>query len=296
VTPKPDIAGGGLRFVAAGILLTALVGAALGVDNGPQPTAALLTGHGEAATNVRTAPACASGTPYQQYLQALAPGPTLWWRFGEAAGAASAADASGNGNPGTVIGAQLGGAGLVQCDATGALGLPGGGPDTGLVYLPGSRPAPKQLTVALWLQAAPGSAGGLFTFADAAASTATTTDRSVAITAAGRVSFTIETTSGTTQLSSSVVDGDVADGRPHLVVATLGPGAGVGVHDVRLYLDGQPVDGATGLTLPPSYTGYWRTGSGTGAAAPAALDEISLWEGAALDATQVAALAAADHW
>lgn len=287
--------------VPVGVVLTAAVLlAALVAPSGMSSTTAMLTSTGTATAAVTTAAACASGTPYATALGTTTPAPDLWWRFGEAAGATTVADAAG-GPDGQVAGTdpaaalRLGDPGLPQCDTTGRLALlgdPGGA--TGFVVHPAARTEPAQMALAVWLRAAPGTTGGLFGFGDSDSTTSATSDRVLSLDSASRVTFRVETATGPVSVRSSVSD-DVADGAPHLVVATVTP-AGGGEHDVRLYVDGTSVDSASGLVLSTAFTGYWRTGDPAGTGADAQLDELALWEGGAPTPTDIAALAAADHW
>lgn len=288
--------------VPAGVVLTAAaLVAALAAPPGVPATAAMLTSTGTATAPVTTAAACASGTPFATALAATTPAPAFWWRFAEAAGATTVADSGSGGLDGQVAGSspatgvRLGDPGLPQCDSTGAvrlLGDPTGA--TGYVVLPAARTEPATMTVAVWLQAAPGTTGGLLGFGDASAGPSAVSDRVLALDSAGRVTFRFETATGPVSVRSSVSD-DVTDGTPHLVVATVTP-AGGGQHDVRLYLDGTSIDSTSGVVLATAFTGYWRTGDPAGPGADATVDELALWEGGALTQTDIAALAAADHW
>lgn len=298
--PATDAASSGLRVVAAAtVLLVATVTGLLGPGE-VGSTRAALTAKADASTQVTTAAACASGTPYVTHVAALPTQPTFWWRFGEAVGATTVADSSPNSSAGTVAGTApasgvtLGDPGLLECDTSGSLRLLPAAAGTGFVVLPAPRTAATTLTIALWVRAAPGAVGGLLTFADSAAGTATVADRSLTIDASGRAVVTVLTDSGPVEVRTTMAT-PVTDDTPHLLVATLAPGA-PGRHDLRLYLDGAPADVATDLVLAGAYPGYWRTGSATGPTADSQVDEIAVWEGSAMGQTQVADLAAADHW
>lgn len=293
-----DTASRGSRVPAVVTLTAAALLLALG-GPGLSATGAWVTSSGTATVAVTSAVACASGSPYASAVQASAP--SLWWRFGEAVGAPSVADAGPDGLDGQVAGTNPGAAlalgqpGLPQCDTSGALALQGDPTgDTGYVVLATARPEPGTMTVAVWLQTTSTAGGGLVGFGDAAVGLSGATDRVLALDPAGRVTFTVQTATGPVVVRSSTSDG-VADGAPHLVVATTTP-AGVGEHDITLFVDGYRVDQATGQVLTTPFTGYWRTGDPRGPGAAAVVDELALWEGAALTEPEIAALAAADHW
>jgi hypothetical protein len=281
------------------LLTAAVLLVALAATPGVPATGAWLSSTGTATASVTSAAACASGTPYATAVQATAP--SLWWRFGEDAGATTVADDGPDGLDGQLAGTDpaaattLGAAGLPECDTTGALQL-GGDPtgDTGYVVLPVARPEPTTMSVAVWLQAAPGAGGGLLGFGDSATGLSASADRVLALDSSGRVTFTVLTSTGPVEVRSSTTD-DVTDGTPHLVAATVSP-AGGGEHDIRLYVDGERVDEATGQVLATGFPGFWRTGDPRGPGADAVVDELTLWEGGALTEPEIAALAAADHW
>lgn len=296
--PAADTASRGSRLPAVVALTAAALLLALG-GPGVSATGAWLSSSGTASVAVTSAAACASGSPYASAVQASAP--SLWWRFGEAAGSLTVDDAAPGGLDGQVVGTNpsaalaLGQPGLPQCDTTGALALQADATgDTGYVVLATARPDPATMTVAVWLQSTSTAGGGLVGFGDAAAGPSGVSDRVLALDPAGRVTFTVQTATGPVVLSSSTSDA-ITDGAPHLVVATTAP-AGLGEHDITLFVDGYRVDQATGQVLTAPFTGYWRTGDPRGPGAAATVDELALWEGAALTEPEIAALAAANHW
>ncbi len=294
----PDGARSAARPVLAAVVATAAVALAP-VSVGS--TGALFGSRGTATTTITTAEACASGpdAPYATHVASLADAPRLWWRFGEAAGATTVADAAGGDDEGAVVGSSpadaltFGVPGLPECDDTGALQQAASPAGTGLVAVPTPHAAPATYTVALWVRAGAGASGGLAAFGDSATDASTSAPIALALDAQSRAALVVASSTGPVVVRSSVMDA-LADGRPHLLVATSD--AAGGEADLVLYLDGVPVDSATGVVLPTPGPGHWQTGGGDGPSARAVLDELMVWEGVALTAGQVADLHAADHW
>ncbi len=87
-----------LRSPSSRTRLRVVVSAGLGLSAsvGLMSTGATLTASATSTGTFTTRAACAAGTGYPAGVVAL--GPTFYYRFGEAAGATTVADSSGNGN------------------------------------------------------------------------------------------------------------------------------------------------------------------------------------------------------
>ena len=103
-------------------------------STGAFSTGAVLTSSGTTTGVIGTRAACSAGTGFPAAVQAL--GPTFYYRFGEAAGAPTVADSSGNNTDGVVrqsspVPATAGpvtfaaaGSGLIWCDTTDGMTSP----------------------------------------------------------------------------------------------------------------------------------------------------------------------------
>jgi hypothetical protein len=282
---------GGLAGVVGATVLSATV---LGIG-GVGATAAAFTGQSNVGMAVGTRPACAAGVAYHQALAGLPR--ELDLRFGEpgVAEGGSVADASPAGRDAMVTGADLTLApGLVQCDDTSALQLPGGASQS-FVASP-VMAVPSELTLVAWVRPGADPAGRLVGLADTAAGSAGTSDRALAVRPDGRAAFVVAPAGVIRELTSP----QLSAGRAHLLVATLGAAG------AALYVDGALVAAEPAMVGGASYpgagpgapygVGSWRVGwSGSGGQFGGGVDEIAVLP-VALTAEEVAIMHQADHW
>jgi PKD repeat protein len=176
--------------------------------------------------------------------------PDLYWRLGDAAGATTAADASGNGDAGSVQGGvTFGRPGAVRGTTDTAAGFNG---SNGLVVASQAVTDPEIYSEELWFRTSTTSGGKLIGFGDGTSGTSGSYDRHVWMLDDGRLSF--GTWTGQTNIATS--NASYNDGKWHQMVATQS-GAGL-----QLDVDGQNV-ASNPQTQAQSYTGYWRIGGDT---------------------------------
>ncbi|WP_340536699.1 LamG-like jellyroll fold domain-containing protein [Nocardioides sp. GXZ039] len=174
--------------------------------------------------------------------------PMLYWRLGEAPGATSVADASGNLNPGVFPG------GGVTLGAPGALA---GTTDTAAVFNGASGTIgstqttsnPRAYSEELWFKTTTTQGGKLIGFGDRQSGTSSNYDRHVYMEDSGQLTFGVYTGTTNTTTTADAYN----DGQWHHVVATQG------ADGMRLYVDGIQV-GSNPQTAAQDYTGYWRVG------------------------------------
>jgi hypothetical protein len=301
-----------LRRLAAvaGLGCLALTGVTGLSGLGSSATGAVYTSSLDAGTSTfTTRAACSAGTSYPAAVVAL--GPTFYYRFGEAAAPypGSVADSSGNGNDGTVVAGSpastsltFGAPSPIWCDGTGAISqapIDQAASTAGFVVWPTLRTHPDVFTLMAWVQTAPGmSTGGqVMGFGDSLAARSSMYDRHIYLDNAGHVVFGIWTGSPTVLTSPGVVN----DGKPHQLVASLGPAGG------RLYVDGALVASDPSWTVGQTYDGYWRVGwdslgawgTGTDPAdygMDGTIDEAAVFDGKELTPGEVAGTYATNHW
>jgi len=261
---------------------------------------------GTASFTTRTA--CSGGTGYPAAVLAL--NPTLYYRFGEPAtpAPASVADSSGAGNDATVVpggpttSEVFGAASDIWCDGTSAMRQPpvdSSVASAGTVVWASAHAAPDVFTLMAWVSLPVGLATGgrVLGFSDASSAVSTQSDRILFVDNAGHVVFGVD--HGGLQVIGS--PSAVNDGRPHQLVASLGPAGG------RLYVDGTLVAADPTWTVGRAFTGYWRVGWDTVAGwlpgsnpsdygLDASIDEVAVFEGSELTPAQVAGTWAANHW
>ncbi len=297
--PRPRSA----RRLAAALAIGGL--AAIGVST----TGATYSASADAgAASFSTRGACSAGTGYPAAVNALSP--TLYYRFGEPAAPAptTVADSSGSGNDGAVVAGGAGGSETfgapspIWCDSTGAMRQPlvdRTTTDAGFVVWPSQRSAPDVFTEMTWIQVRSGmSTGGrVMGYSNQLGTRSDKYDRHLYLDNAGHVIFGIWTGTATTLTSSGVVN----DGRPHQLVASLGPAGG------RLYVDGVLVASDPSWTAAENFAGYWRVGwdnlTAWGTATDPAdfgldgvIDEAAVFEGTQLTPAEVASTYTANHW
>jgi Concanavalin A-like lectin/glucanases superfamily len=252
--------------------------------------------------------ACSAGTDYPAAVIALHP--TLYYRFAEPAAPvpSTVADSSGTGNDGTVVAGGVGPSETfgapspIWCD-TGAMRQPlvdRATTDAGFVVWPTLHATPPDVfTEMAWIQVANGmSTGGrVMGYSNQLTGLSNRYDRHLFLDNAGHVVFGIWTGAATTLTSPGVVN----DGKPHQLVASLGPAGG------RLYVDGVLVASNSSWTAGENFNGYWRIGwdnlnswgTGTDPAdfgLDGVIDEAAVFDGTELTPAQVATTFAANHW
>jgi len=310
------------------VLLVAVLAASVSDMSGLASTQATFTASGASDASFSTRAACSSPSAFPAAVVAL--GPTFYYRFAEAAGAVTVADASGNGNTGLVRNSSptagvapplvLGavGAGLIWCDTTSGLtsAATSGALSSGsFVVWSTARPNPTTFTVMAFVRTVGTLGGRLIGMGSSTWAKDVHYERQLVVDDTGHIRFELYP-GFRFQLTSP---GTVNDGKPHFVVGTLGPAGAC------LYVDGQlaaadpaqttaetytaneqrnpppPAGGSGGAT--PNGFGYWRVGwdniNGWGAtdyAIAGVIDEAALFEGKQLSAAQVGALWRANHW
>ena len=286
--------------VARGLGVAALVVVLL-TGSGIEGSSALMTSAAGASAAVSTGAACASGTAYANTLSTPALRPTVWWRFAVTGNPATIADASGNGNNGTRRGSGLtfgtANAGLVLCDTSWSMNQPGLATSNGFITTTTSITSPTTFTIATWVQTTALTGGRVLGFSRSSTGNSSTHDRALLLDTAGRAVFHVRISTGNLLLTSPA---SVADGRPHLLTATLSAGT------ARLYVDGvQVAANPVPVTLAATYPGFWRAGNDTtvsalipGARNQAATrqDEVAVWNGRALTATEIDQLWRSNRW
>jgi PKD repeat protein len=186
--------------------------------------------------------------------------PSLSWRLGEGAGAATAVDSSGNANDGGYQGGVApGSAGSIP----GSLAPQFDG-SSGVVVAQASVNNPTVYTEEAWFKTTSTAGGKIVGFGNAASGTSSNYDRHVYMDTAGHVNFGVWT--GSMNVATS--PGSYNDGNWHQVVASQGPDG------MKLYLDGQLV-ASNPQTAAQAYSGYWRVGGD------------STWSGAPFFAGQI---------
>ena len=291
---------------------------------GVSSTGATMTASATASGTFTTRAACSAGTGYPAAVVAL--NPTFYYRFGEAAGATTVADSSGNGNDGIVrqsspVGGVAGpvtfgaaGTGLIWCDGTDGMtspGMPGALGSGSFVVWPTARPNLNTFTEMAWVRTASSTGGRVIGMSSSTWAYDVHYDRQLVVDDAGHVRFEIYPGFRYTLTSTSVVN----DGKPHFLVATLGPaGAALYVDGVReqddpaqttaeTYTGNETVSPTGTGPATPNGQGYWRVGwdniSGWGATdfgLDGVVDEAALFEGTALTPAEVANLWSTNHW
>ncbi len=248
-----------------GITVLSAAAAPFTAGRGPAASAAFVATAGNAGNSWS-----ATGT-FPTYPQAvLADSASAYYRGDDAAGSATAADSSGNGNPGTYVSTTP----SFQ-QAGSPAGGPGGSADTGIL-LPGgasgataasatSMSAPTTLTTEVWFKTTSTSQSRLVAFGDHNVGESFYTDRVIYLRSNGQLSYYV----GSTVISSSTTGYN--DGAWHLVSASLGAAG------IRLYADGALVAADPSVTTGQTYTGYWRIGGDYYDYLAGSLDEAAIY-------------------
>jgi len=208
-----------------------------------------------------------------------ATGPVAHWRFDEGTGT-TAADATGNGNNGTVEG----GATWIAGKRRGAIAFDG---STGVVRVPSSPSLePQAVTVAAWVKRS-GSPGNFRYVLGKGALACQSASYGLYTGPSGGLVFYVA--DGPDFTRSTDAGGAVWDGAWHHIAGTFEGQA------LRLYIDGAEIGGGVARTAPITYTSQSATdlllgdyaGCG-GLAYDGAIDEGKIW-GRALSASEVEA-------
>jgi hypothetical protein len=282
------------RCAAGGLVVLLSVATSLGTTSGQFAATATAT------TSLSTRAACTTGSPTAALLGTPGFAPTLWWRFANLTGTTTVADASGNGLTGTVVNAGLtfgtANVGLVSCDTTYALRQPGAATSTGFVTTTASTSAPTTFSIATWVRTTATTGGRIVGFSSSSTAGSATQDRALLLDRSGRVVFHMAAATGNVLLTAPTA---ISDNLVHLVVATYTAGV------LTLYVDGSSRGTATVTTPAAPYTGFWRCGWDQNVAtliptsrnqAAVRQDEVAVWQGRALTASDVATLWASNHW
>ncbi len=189
--------------------------------------------------DITTPPSTDPSSAYGQTIDA--DGPALYWPLSDAAGSATAADLSGNGDAGTFSASAI--AYQTPSPVEGATGT-GITLNGGQVLSTQPQDTPAAYSEELWFNTTSTAGGVLASYAD----TDGDLDRVVYMTSAGQIAFGVQVGTSTIQSSSAY-----NDGRWHFVVATQGSD---GMH---LYVDGELVASAS-TTAAASFLGHWQLG------------------------------------
>jgi len=297
-----------------------------GLDIGA--TGATLTSSATSAGTITTRVACSAGTSFPTALQAL--NPTFYWRFGDPAGSTSVVDSSGNGNDGLIVDSSpsigappvvLGaaGSGLPWCDPTAGLtsaSTPVALGTGSFAVWPAERTNLNTFSLMAWVRTTAVTGGRVIGMGSSTWADDTNSDRQIFIDDAGHAVFGVAPGGVHHTITSGSL---VNDGKPHFLVATLGPAG------AYLYVDGAlaasdptlttaehfagnenanppPPAGGSGAPTPDGF-GYWRVGwdnlagwGPTDGGLAGVIDEAAVFENAQLSAAQVSALWSTNHW
>ncbi len=217
----------------------------------------------------------------------LQTGPSVYWPLGDPSGSSSAADFSGDADPGTY--AKSGVTYGVTSPVEGAGGLGITLASGGQIVSSEAVRTPTTYSEELWFKTTSTGGGNLATFGSSPNGTGSNVgqDRSIYMTAGGSLVF------GTwpQQIVTIQSPATYNDGKWHFVVATQGAD---GMH---LYVDGQLVASNT-TTGADSYLGYWQLGGTTNAgwtnrttgAFAGSISDAALYLSTELSASQVSTL------
>lgn len=300
------------------LVAAALAGLAATLPAPMTSTAQLTDARTVDGNQIATRPACPGGAPFLP-AAVLAASPTFYWRFAESAPVTTVVDATGDGPDGMVADPDgltfgPGTPGITACEDTFGVALDGQPASDGFVVQPTAVANPDTFTISAWVQTGSSGGGWVLGMGSARWGASSQRDRVLFVDANGQPAFAVGTAPRTVLTGPAV-----NDGQPHYLVGTLGPAG------MALYVDGLPVASDSGVTAGAQYTGsepvdppppvtpatpdgfgYWRLGYDTavdlGPAAPAQnqfdgrIDEVAVWEGRALSASEVAGLYAQNHW
>ena len=223
-------------------------------------------------------------SPYAD--EVMADGPRIHWRFGDAAGATSAAPAVANerGTKGSAV--TFGAAGAMTNESNTAASFSNNA--NSLVYGPTKVDTPEDFTIEAWIRTSTTSGGRIVGMTNSTTGSDTARDRILFMSNNGRVNFT------TTYNGRQVIQSPTAlnNNQWHHIVGTVGDSG------MRLYVDGVQVAVRTDVVGGGAYQGYWRVGAGSLSGVPnrpstdnfsGQIDEVAVYYYNALPASRVAA-------
>ena len=218
-----------------------------------------------------------AAVPFDPYGKAVRDGrPSLYWRLDEASGT-TAADSSGLGDDGDLVGKGAWGAATTVAPGS-SLAL-----DGGAVVSRRTVTNPLSFSLEGWVKTTSATGGRILGFGDGATGTSTLYDRALWLDGAGRAHFGIYAGREVNITSPAALN----DGAWHQVVASFDAQQGM-----ALYVDGVKV-ATDPNTEAGSYTGRWRAGAdnvwgGAGSNIGGQLDEVAVYD-RAVSADEVAA-------
>jgi hypothetical protein len=173
---------------------------------------------------------------------------------------------------------------------------PGAAASTGFVAATSLRPAPTTYTISTWIRTSALTGGRVLGFGNSSTGASGTQDRALLLDLAGRPAFHVRTSTGNLLLTGPT---SVSDGALHWLTATFNGSV------AKLYVDGSLV--ATSLPIVPAaaYSGVWRAGwdqnvaaliPGSRNQANVTQDEVAIWEGRVLSASEITDLWRSNHW
>lgn len=194
---------------------------------------------GSAGSPVTTKP----NTAYAAAVKAATP--DIYWRLGDTG--STAADSSGKGRPGTMIGVSRYVPGAIA--GNNAI-VTYGDPSSGVYLSAASTPA-KQFTVQVWFKTKSTVGGKILGFENTKTGKGSAYDRSLYLTNDGRLVFGVYNSIVKTVTTAAAYN----DGAWHQAAATQGS------NGIRLYVDGAVV-GTNPTIGAQAGSGYWRLGGG----------------------------------
>ncbi|MFN8168199.1 MAG: PKD domain-containing protein [Candidatus Nanopelagicales bacterium] len=219
--------------------------------------------------------------PTDDYGRAVsAAQPDIFWRLDESAGS-TAKDSSVNEQDGTLTGGVTLGQASNVSGATGtAMKFNGSNGTVGSVA---NLFGPSTYTESAWFKTTTTTGGKIIGFGSSATGASASNDRHVYMETSGKLTF--GTYTGVRNLATSTKSYN--DGKWHQVVATQSS------EGMKLYVDGAMV-ATNAQTAAQSYTGFWRVGGDTSWAGSnyfnGTIDEVAIWNSAALTQAQVEAI------
>ena len=189
--------------------------------------------------------ASTASTAYEQLIGS--DGPQAYWRLGEAVGATTSLDSSGQSNNGPYSGVTLGAAGAIAGNTAATISS-----STGRMVGEKAYSMPQQFTVEAWVKQTSTKGGRIVGFGNAKTGNSSVSDRMLYLRSDGRVTFGISDGSQQTLNSASGKN----NGQWHHVVGSYDNGA------MRLYVDGV-LAGSQTIGQASLYYGWWRVGNDT---------------------------------
>ncbi|MGZ0146838.1 LamG-like jellyroll fold domain-containing protein [Kribbella sp. WER1] len=187
--------------------------------------------------------ATTASTAYDQIVNA--DGPQTYWRLGEAAGATTSVDSSGQNNTGPFTGVTLGVPGAIAGNTAMTTST-----TTGRMVGAKASSMPQQFTVEAWVKQSGTNRGGrIIGFSNGKTQSTVINDRMLYMRTSGAIVFGVNDGAQRTLTSVSGKN----DGNWHHVVGTYDNGA------MKLYVDGA-LSGSAQVGQAALYYGWWRVG------------------------------------